>query len=160
MANHSTGLQLRSTVKKEGVLELTLVNTPTPDPKPDEVVVRVDASPINPSDLGLLFGAADMTHREASGTADESGRHREHRAERAADDGRPSRSIAAGRQRRRRRRRRRGFGRSRAETDRQNRRDSRRRDVFAVPRDQGRAVSAVAAGHDRHETAPRVSSIR
>jgi NADPH2:quinone reductase len=68
MANHSTGLQLRSTVKKEGVLELTLVNTPTPEPKPDEVVVRVDASPINPSDLGLLFGAADMTTAKLSGT--------------------------------------------------------------------------------------------
>jgi NADPH2:quinone reductase len=68
MANHSTGLQLRSTVKKDGVLELTLVNTPTPEPKPDEVVVRVDASPINPSDLGLLFGAADMTTAKLSGT--------------------------------------------------------------------------------------------
>ena len=62
------GLQLRSTVKKEGTLELTLVNTPTPDPKPDEVVVRVDASPINPSDLGLLLGAADMSTAKASGT--------------------------------------------------------------------------------------------
>jgi NADPH2:quinone reductase len=68
MANHSTGLQLRSTVKKDGVLELSLVNVPTPDPKPDEVVVRVDASPINPSDLGLLFGAADMTTAKLSGT--------------------------------------------------------------------------------------------
>jgi NADPH2:quinone reductase len=68
MANHSTGLQLRSTVKKDGVLELTLVNTPTPEPKADEVVVRVDASPINPSDLGLLFGAADMTTAKLSGT--------------------------------------------------------------------------------------------
>ncbi len=63
------GLQLRSTVKKEGLLELTLVDTPTPDPKPDEVVVRVDASPINPSDLGLLLGAADMSTAKASGTA-------------------------------------------------------------------------------------------
>ncbi len=68
MANHSTGLQLRSTVKSEGVLELSLVNTPTPEPKPDEVVVRVDASPINPSDLGLLLGAADMSNAKASGT--------------------------------------------------------------------------------------------
>ena len=62
------GLQLRSTVKKEGTLELTLVNIPTPDPKPDEVVVRVDAAPINPSDLGLLLGAADMSTAKASGT--------------------------------------------------------------------------------------------
>jgi len=63
------GLQLRSTVKKDGTLELTLVNIPTPDPKPDEVVVRVDAAPINPSDLGLLLGAADMSTAKTSGTA-------------------------------------------------------------------------------------------
>src|SRR3977135_1815147 len=41
---------------------------PTRDPAPDEVVVRVEASPINPSDLGLLIGAADMTTAKASGT--------------------------------------------------------------------------------------------
>ncbi len=68
MANHSTGLQLRSTVKSEGVLELSLVNVPTPEPKPDEVVVRVEATPINPSDLGLLFGAADMNTAKVSGS--------------------------------------------------------------------------------------------
>ena len=66
--NTTTGLQLRSTVKKDGVLELTLESVPTPEPKPDEVVVRVEASPINPSDLGLLFGAADMSTAKASGT--------------------------------------------------------------------------------------------
>ncbi len=68
MASHTTGLQLRSNIKKEGVLELSLVNTPTPEPKPDEVVVRVDAAPINPSDLGLLFGMADMAAAKAAGT--------------------------------------------------------------------------------------------
>ena len=56
MANASTGLQLRSTVKKDGTLELSLASVPTPEPKPEEVIVRVDASPINPSDQGLLFG--------------------------------------------------------------------------------------------------------
>jgi hypothetical protein len=34
------------------------------------VVVRVEASPINPSDLGLLFGGADMSTAKASGTPD------------------------------------------------------------------------------------------
>lgn len=63
-----TGLQLRSTVKKEGLLELSLVDVPIPEPKPDEVVVRVEASPINPSDLGLLLGGADMSTAKASGT--------------------------------------------------------------------------------------------
>jgi len=65
----NTGLQLRSTVKKEGVLELSLVQVATAEPKADEVVVRVDAAPINPSDLGLLFGGADMSTATASGSA-------------------------------------------------------------------------------------------
>ena len=64
-----TGLQLRSMVKKDGTLELSLVSIPTPEPKPEEVVVRVEASPINPSDQGLLFGGADMSTAKASGTA-------------------------------------------------------------------------------------------
>ena len=33
------------------------------------MIVRIDASPINPSDQGLLFGGADMTTAKASGTA-------------------------------------------------------------------------------------------
>ena len=65
-----TGLQLRSTVKKDGLLELSLAEVPIAEPKADEVLVRVEASPINPSDLGLLFGGADMSTAKASGTAD------------------------------------------------------------------------------------------
>jgi len=64
------GLQLRSLVKKSGLLELSLASVPVPSPGPDEVVVRVEASPINPSDLGLLLGAADMSTAKASGGAD------------------------------------------------------------------------------------------
>src|SRR3954469_7814238 len=67
-ANTNTGLQLRSVVKNNGDLEISLVDVPTPEPGPDEVVVRVEASPINPSDLGLLIGAADMATAKASGT--------------------------------------------------------------------------------------------
>src|SRR5262249_29582844 len=63
------GLQIRSTVKKEGVVEVTIVNAPTPEPKPDEVIVRIDASPINPSDQGLLFAGADVSMAKTSGTA-------------------------------------------------------------------------------------------
>jgi len=63
-----TGLQLRSTVKQDGTLELSLVSVPVPEPKPEEVIVRVGASPINPSDQGLLFGGADMSTAKASGT--------------------------------------------------------------------------------------------
>jgi NADPH:quinone reductase len=55
-----TGLQLRSLVKPDGELEISLIEAPFPVPAPDEVVLRVEASPINPSDLGMLFGAADL----------------------------------------------------------------------------------------------------
>jgi NADPH:quinone reductase len=67
-ADSKTGLQLRSLVKKSGELEISLANVPTPEPGADEVLVRVEASPINPSDLGLLIGAADMATAKASGT--------------------------------------------------------------------------------------------
>jgi NADPH2:quinone reductase len=63
-----SGLQLRSLVKATGELELSLVTVETPQPGPDEVVVRVEATPINPSDIGLLFGAADLSSAKASGT--------------------------------------------------------------------------------------------
>lgn len=66
----ASGLQLRSLVKAEGVLELSLVQTPTPAPGPGEVVVRVEASPINPSDLGLLIGPADISTARVTAGAD------------------------------------------------------------------------------------------
>src|SRR6516162_1753210 len=70
MSDGKSGLQLRSLIKKAGELEISLLNVPTPEPGPDEVVVRVEATPINPSDLGLLVGAADLTTVKASGTRD------------------------------------------------------------------------------------------
>ncbi|TAM44150.1 MAG: NADH oxidase, partial [Burkholderiaceae bacterium] len=63
-----TGLQLRSLVKPSGELEISLLSIPTPAPAADEVVVRVEATPINPSDIGLLFGAADISTAKVSGT--------------------------------------------------------------------------------------------
>ncbi|APX75595.1 NADH oxidase [Achromobacter insolitus] len=56
-----TSLQLRSLVRADGKLELTLMKLPVPAPGPNEVLIRVEAAPVNPSDLGLLFGAADMS---------------------------------------------------------------------------------------------------
>lgn len=67
---NTTGLQLRSTVKPEGVLELALERIPTPEPKADEVVVRIEASPLNPSDIGLLLNGVDLSTLKASGSAD------------------------------------------------------------------------------------------
>ena len=59
--DNTTGLQIRSLIKSNGDFELSLAPVPVGEPGADEVVVRVEASPINPSDLGLLFGAADMS---------------------------------------------------------------------------------------------------
>jgi len=64
------GLQLRSLIKKSGELELSLAKVKIPEPAADEVIVRVEGSPINPSDLGLLLGAADMTTAKSTGTGD------------------------------------------------------------------------------------------
>ncbi len=63
-------LQLQSLVTDRGTLELSLATVPVPTPGENEVLVRVEASPINPSDLGLLFGMADMSTAEAGGTAE------------------------------------------------------------------------------------------
>lgn len=63
-------LQLRSLVRSNGELELSLHDEPIPEPQAHEVVIRVEASPMNPSDLGLLFGAADMATAKASGSAE------------------------------------------------------------------------------------------
>ena len=61
-------LQLRSLIRANGELELSLHDEPIPEPQAHEVVIRVEASPMNPSDLGLLFGAADMGTAKVSGT--------------------------------------------------------------------------------------------
>lgn len=66
----TSALQLRSLVKKDNTLELSLVDVDVPEPGPDEVVVRIEATPLNPSDLALLLGPADMTTARASGSAE------------------------------------------------------------------------------------------
>ncbi len=65
-----TGLQLRSLITSAGQLELTLIDKAVPAPKPDEVLIRVEAAPINPSDLGLLFGPADLSTVKVAGSAE------------------------------------------------------------------------------------------
>ena len=69
-ASSREGLELRSLIRKNGELELSLARVTVRAPGPDDVVVRIEASPLNPSDLGLLFGAADMSTARAAGTAD------------------------------------------------------------------------------------------
>ena len=70
MADSFSGLQLRSCVTAGGQLELTLATVETPAPGPGEVVVRIEAAPINPSDLGLLTGPADLKTLVSGGTPD------------------------------------------------------------------------------------------
>ena len=64
------GLQLRSLVRADQVLEVFLETVTVPEPGPDEVLVRVEAAPVNPSDLGLLFGGADLTAAVVTGSAE------------------------------------------------------------------------------------------
>lgn len=65
-----TGRELRSTVREDGTLTLSLEDVDPGTPAADEVIVRVEAAPINPSDLGLLLGPADVASLSASGTAE------------------------------------------------------------------------------------------
>ncbi|MEM9226007.1 MAG: NADH oxidase, partial [Pseudomonadota bacterium] len=56
----TTGLQLKSKVAADGALSLFLETAQVPEPGPDEVIIQVEATPINPSDLGNLFGRVDL----------------------------------------------------------------------------------------------------
>lgn len=66
----TTGLQLRSLVSDDGTLQLSLQDVEVPEPGPDEVLVRIDAAPINPSDLALLTAFADLESARQSGSAE------------------------------------------------------------------------------------------
>ncbi|MGI9328562.1 MAG: zinc-binding dehydrogenase [Pseudomonadales bacterium] len=60
--------QLVSTISSAGELELKLRQVPVPEPSEHEVLVQIGAAPINPSDLGLLFGLADISAAKFSGS--------------------------------------------------------------------------------------------
>ena len=64
------GLELRTLVTAAGSLELSLVEVALPAPGPNEVLIRIEAAPINPSDLGLLLAGADPSAASFSGSAD------------------------------------------------------------------------------------------
>ena len=70
MGEAMTGLELRSMITSGGKLVLNLEEVRVEAPGPDEIVVRIEAAPINPSDLGLLIGPADITTLATSGPAD------------------------------------------------------------------------------------------
>src|ERR1700728_2409648 len=70
-SNTGSGLQLRSLVKDSGELELSLARVPIPTPDDDEILVRIEATPINPSDLGLLLGPADLSTANVASDGDD-----------------------------------------------------------------------------------------
>lgn len=64
--------EIRSEVTKEGKLNLSIAVIDKPVPKDDEVLLQVEASPINPSDLGLLISfAADLSSISSEGNGDD-----------------------------------------------------------------------------------------
>ena len=71
MSLPSTYLQMLSTISKEGVLTMALKEQPMLTPKADQIIVRMEAAPINPSDHGVMFGWADITQATSSGQGTE-----------------------------------------------------------------------------------------
>ncbi len=65
----TTMLQMFSLASADGTLALSLERVPVPEPAEDEILVRISATPINPSDIGMLFGPADLASVRATGTA-------------------------------------------------------------------------------------------
>ena len=66
-----TSKELRTNITGAGKLELSIVSVPMPQPKDGEVLIRVEATPINPSDLGLLLGPADVSTMTITGSGDD-----------------------------------------------------------------------------------------
>jgi len=64
----ATAVQMKSRVNADATLDLLLVEVDIPTPGENEVVVRIEAAPINPSDLGVLFGPADISAATTSGS--------------------------------------------------------------------------------------------
>ena len=60
-------IQLTSTISEDNKLTLALQEIDMPQPGADEVVVRIEAAPLNPSDLGVMFSAAKMSTAVQSG---------------------------------------------------------------------------------------------
>ena len=48
MSKNTTFLQMFSTINESGELRLELIEKPIPTPGPDQVLVKIEATPINP----------------------------------------------------------------------------------------------------------------
>jgi NADPH:quinone reductase-like Zn-dependent oxidoreductase len=71
MSMNSTYLQMFSTVTDAGEVRLELLEKPTPQPETNQVLVKIEATPINPSDLGVMFGLSDMANAKSSGAGND-----------------------------------------------------------------------------------------
>ena len=65
-----TNMELISTISEDNTLELALREIDIPQPGENDVIIRIEAAPINPSDLGVMFSVADMTTAKQSGSAE------------------------------------------------------------------------------------------
>jgi len=61
----TTNKQITSTVTDQGKLEIAITESERPIPKDNEVLIEIQATPINPSDLGLLLGPGDINTLKA-----------------------------------------------------------------------------------------------
>jgi len=68
MSLPNTYLQMLSTVTEDAELRLELVEQEMPTPKSDQVIIKVEATPINPSDHGVMFGWTDMSKATSTGS--------------------------------------------------------------------------------------------
>ncbi len=62
----TTGKQLFTTLESDGTLTVEITETEFPDPTGNQVLVKMEAAPINPSDLAILTGAADLENADYS----------------------------------------------------------------------------------------------
>ena len=66
-----TTRQIRSLVGETGEVRVSIETVETPQPRSHQVLVRVEAAPLNPSDLGLLLAMSDIDNATAGGSPDE-----------------------------------------------------------------------------------------
>ena len=62
----SNSKQLFTLISADGKLEISLKDVEIPQPRGDQVIVRIEAAPINPSDMWPMFGPANLAEAELS----------------------------------------------------------------------------------------------
>ena len=65
----ATMRRVRSTVRADGHIEVSLEAVPMPQPRDGQVLVRVEAAPLNPSDIAVLLAGATVADARRDGDA-------------------------------------------------------------------------------------------